>query len=153
MRNLSFLFFLPFLLVSLSCGKKKIERTHYYSYPINDSYAGGHTKNNVSASVYMIEKDGYVSFQVSLSGTLDSLSYKLHIHEQDTTQPFKYSGNPVIDFGDLEDGNGVTVKDFSTISFDDFTQNFKGYFVVHDPFNVQNDTTTLLIYGKIGADW
>ncbi|HNB82100.1 MAG TPA: hypothetical protein PLP34_03480 [Chitinophagaceae bacterium] len=141
------------LLTLFSCGKKKIERTYFRTYELNPSYTGTHPKAGVSATVYIIEKSGYLQFQLSMNGISDTLNYVLHVHQQDSTEPFGYTGNPVYDLGNLGNGKVVRTTELSGVDFDSFTQNFKGYFIVHDPFNVQNDTTTLLIYGKIGSDW
>lgn len=120
---------------------------------MNPSYTGSHPSNNVTASVYMIEKGGFLQFQIHMTGMLDSLNYKLHFHEQDSSEPYGYTGNPVIDFGLLSNQQSIISKEISSIDYDTFTKDFKGYFIVHDPNNIQNDTSTLLIYGKVGADW
>ncbi|MBK7762323.1 MAG: hypothetical protein IPI46_02990 [Bacteroidetes bacterium] len=153
MRFLSISTLLCLLILSSACKKKKVERTYYRNYNLNSAYTGSHPSSNVTASIYMIEKSGYLQFQIHMTGMVDSLQYKLHFHEQDITEPYGYTGNPVIDFGLLSNQQSIISKELSSIDFDAFTKDFKGYFIVHDPNNIQNDTTTLLIYGKVGADW
>jgi len=55
----------------------------------------------------------------------------------------------LIDLGDMSDNKPVSTK-VNYLSFTDFTQSFKGYYIIQDPDNISNDTTTLLFFGKIG---
>ena len=63
-----------------------------------------------------------------------------------------HSAEPIISLGAVNTTYGL-VTESGVKSFTEFTSNFKGYLVMPDPDNVQRDTTSLLIFGKIGSDW
>jgi len=147
-----------FLLVLCSClisctNKKKTVQQKSFYYPLNYFYSGNYAfREFLSATVDVSNVEGHVKFVVSLSGVTSPLdSYSVHIHKKDLSEPFGYSGNPVIDLDHLQMGHAIVTKEVHDIDFDYFTKEFNGFFVVHDPLNIQNDTTTLLVYGKIGV--
>ncbi len=152
MKVFSQVCFLATLLCTLSCHQNKKENESSYYYPANRFYTGSHlSRYYISANLKATDKKDSLQLGVTLRGLYaTSDSFSVHIHLKDTTQPFGYSGNPVIDFGffnQLAYTHTVNIKSFD---YDYFINHFQGYLVVHDPSNIQNDTTTLLIYGKTG---
>lgn len=152
MKALIHVLFATSLLFLVSCNRNKHPKVSTYYYPANRYYTGSHSaKYYISANLTATDKGNSLQLLVSLTGiyaTNDSFS--VHIHQNDMTQPFGYSGNPVIDFGYFKQGNYTRTIDIKSFDYDYFINNFQGFLVVHDPTNIQNDTTTLLIYGKTG---
>ncbi len=148
-----FLYFLAIVIIfQVSCGTKKVEQTRYLKYKANPSYVGSHPTVGLESNIYIIDKESKMQFSIDMGGINETKTYKLHIHAADTSEPYGYTGNPIIDLGTMFNNLPVTA-DVTTMPFSEFTQNFKGYYLVHDPDNISNDTTTLLIFGKIGSDW
>jgi hypothetical protein len=127
-----------------SCGKKKVLQTRYITYHANKSYTGTHDTAGLLANVFIKEVTDAVEFQLDMSGTDATKEYTLAIHEYDPNTTFGY--NPTATY--LPATKEIAETDFNT-----FTQDFKGYFIVQDPSNSSLDTSSLLIYGKIGSDW
>ncbi len=139
------------LLSTVSCNKNTPKGKISYNYRFNKWYSGSYPSHYyVAATLIATEKKDAIEFEVHLSGLQPNDSFSVHIHQKDLTQPFGYSGNPVIDLGTFKEGNQMITKEISAMDFDTFTNSFEGYFIVHDPANIQNDTTTLLIYGRTG---
>lgn len=138
------------LLFSVSCKKQKVYPTKYLTFNANPAYTGSHPTTGLVSNIYIQDKGDYMQFLVDIIGGDVTKTYKLHIHAADSTQPYGYSGNPVIDLGTMVANTPVS-SEVRYLSFTDFTENFKGYYIVHDPDNINNDTTTLLVYGKIGS--
>lgn len=146
-------YFLPFLLLLIitasSCKKQIVYQTRYLTFNANPHYVGSYDTTNFVSHIYIQEQKNNINFLVDLIGGDVSKTYKLQIYQYDTTQIYGYSENPVIDMGTM--ANNLPVGfDYSTMTFQEFTENFKGYYIIHDPANIQKDTTTLLIFGKIG---
>lgn len=137
---------------TIACKRQKVLPTKYLTYNANPSYTGSHPTSGFVSNIYIQDKGDAMQFSVDILGADVTKAYKLHIHVADSTQPFGYSGNPVLDLGTMVSGKPVVIES-SYLSFAEFTENFRGYYVVHDPDNVNNDTSTLLIFGKIGSDW
>ena len=137
----------------LSCGKKKVDKTYYYEYNANALYTGSHPTTGFQATVYLIERESYIECQLTLSGNIDTLAYKMQIYQKDTTQTTGYSLVPFIDFGEMPKGQQAKAVDISSIDFDTFTKTLEGYFVIQDPQNAQREINTLLAFGKIGKEW
>lgn len=138
------------LIFPVACKRQKVTPTRYLTFTANPSYTGSHPIANLVSNIYVQDKTDHMLFFTDMNGADVTKAYKLHIHVADTSEPYGYSGNPVIDLGMLTDGKPVSTE-VTYATFEDFFYgNFKGYYVVHDPDNVNNDTTTLLIFGKIG---
>ena len=134
------------------CGKSKIDQTRYYNYTANKSYVGTHPMTNFSAAAFLKEASGELQMQVDLIGCSDTLHYPVSIHEYDSTALYHYNPTPFLNMGEYK-GEIPLIKIFSTLDFATFANEFKGYLIVQDPLNKSHDTSTLLIYGKIGSDW
>jgi hypothetical protein len=86
-----------------------------------------------------------------MKGALASNSYKLAIYEADTSL-YGFKTTPIYDLGNVVNKLPVTI-DISTTDFATFTNDFKGYLIIQDPNNISFDTTTFLVFGKIGSDF
>ncbi len=152
MKTLSYILLITTLLLSVGCNRHDKTKVSTYYYPANRFYTGSHPSTYyISANLTATGKGNALQLKVSLNGIYSSSdSFSVHIHKKDITQPFGYSGNPVIDFGYFRQGNYTRSIDITSFDYDYFINNFQGFLVVHDPTNIQNDTTTLLIYGKTG---
>jgi hypothetical protein len=137
---------------ALSCKKTKHHGKAIYTYQFNSSYTGSYpSRYYAMATLTATEnEDNALQLKVNLYGLNPTDSFSVHLHKKDVTEPFGYSGNPVIDMGTFKNGNPELVKEINNMDYENFTNDFEGFFIVHDPANVQNDTTTLLFYGKTG---
>ncbi len=135
-----------------ACNKKTNDRGHFYSYPINSYYVGTHPTVGVSASVYIVDKENAIQFQVQLKGGIDTNVYEVAIHSYDTNSTYGYATNPYIDLGTIQNNIPIFLES-STTNYSDFREKFKGYIVIHDPQNVSKDITSQIIFGKIGKMW
>lgn len=149
-RNILFLVVCG-LFMFAGCKRQKVMSTRYLTFTANPSYTGSHPTADLVSNIYVQDKGDLMQFFTDLTGGDLSKDYKLHIHVADTSEPFGYSGNPVIDLGTMVNnkpvGTEVTYLPFA----DFFLGSFKGYYIIHDPDNISNDTTTLLVFGKIGS--
>lgn len=141
--------FLSFFITS--CGKNKIANTRYYTYSVNPFYTGTHPTTDVGANIYIQDKEISLEFQIEMKGALASNSYKLAIYEADTSL-YGFKTTPIYDLGNVVNKLPVTI-DISTTDFATFTNDFKGYLIIQDPNNISFDTTTFLVFGKIGSDF
>jgi hypothetical protein len=133
---------------TLGACNKKIS-TKVYKYSFNKFYNGSLNINNLSAIATVTEVDSGISVEVKLIGADPNIVYPTHIHVKDDTQPYGFHGFPII--GVHEVHNGHATSNFSKeYNFITFTETFKGYLLIHDPRN-SNDTTTHVVFGKIGA--
>jgi hypothetical protein len=148
----SILFFLVSLVIlSAGCKRQKVLPTRYLTFTANPSYTGSHPTANLVSNIYVQDQGDNMLFLTDMSGADATKDYKLHIHRADSTELYGYSGNPVLDLGTMANNIPVSTK-VTYLSFADFFKgDFKGYYVVHDPDNINNDTTTLLVFGKIGS--
>lgn len=133
----------------LSCKKQQVEQTRYLTFYANPSYIGTHPTVGLISNIYIQDKKEYMQFFMDIENGDVAKIYKLRIHSADTTQTYGYNVNPLIDLGDMSDNKPVSTK-VNYLSFTDFTQSFKGYYIIQDPDNISIDTTTLLFFGKIG---
>ncbi len=141
------------LFMLVSCSKDKAKNSRYYQYKINPSYTGAHPKTDFETNVYVLDNEGVsLQFQVETKGTLLTKEYAVYIYQYDTTQSFGYSATPVYNLGKITNTNGLFAES-SIYNFNAFAQDFKGYIVINDPDNIQRDTTSLLLFGKIGSEW
>jgi hypothetical protein len=130
-----------------ACNKKRA--TKIYKYSFNKSYNGILNITGLSATATVTDVDSGISVEVKLLGADPNVIYPTHIHVKDETQPYGFHGFPVIGVHEIH--NGHPTSNFSKeYSFKTFTETFKGYLLIHDPRNA-NDTTTHVVFGKIGA--
>ncbi len=136
------------LLCIMSCSKKAKSKKYVYSE--NEHYTGKLAINKACATIIVTDVDTGISFEATMEGVDPALEFPVHIHNEDKTQPYGYSGNPILGLGGAHNGHAsqsITTK----YSFAEFTENFYGFLVVHDPANAINDTLTHVVYGKIGS--
>jgi hypothetical protein len=152
MKNFLLIVFGLVMLSALSCKKPKHLDKATYTYQFNRSYTGSYPSRYYSMAILTAteKEDNALQLKVNLYGLNPTDSFSVHIHKKDLAEPFGYSGNPVIDIGTFKNGYPDLVKEISNMSYENFTNDFEGFFIVHDPANVQNDTTTLLFYGETG---
>ncbi len=140
-----------FLLLG-SCSKDKIVKTRYYSYELNPAYNGNHPTTGLTANVYVKDVSIALEFLCDMTGSLDSNTYTLRIHEYDASAQYGYNPIATYDLGSIVNNTPKNTS-ISSTDFASFTEDFKGYFIIQDPKNPSNDTSTLLIFGKIGSEW
>ncbi len=138
-----------FTLAITSCGRKKMEKTRFYQYSVNSHYTGAHPKS-ISANVFIKDKSISLEVQSDINGKLDTLDYQLYLYDADSTATYGYANSPRYSLGKVSKGVPA-IAELETY-FDEFTANYHGYFIVHDPLQTQSkDTTTLLFFAPIGA--
>ena len=140
-------------------------RTSEFDYAFNEgqlldnpatAYDGEHPRN-LSAKITVREKiDGTSSVTISLQNTLNGRMYAVHSHDAadpSTTPngtPYNETPNGEV-FAGMISGNGGTAMASreSSLSFNELTRNYEGFFVVHDPTqNISTtDLTTYLVLG------
>lgn len=149
-------FFLAIFCIALimiqSCGKKSNPKTKYYTFSANPNYVGSHPTSSFAASAYLKEVSLDIEFQVDLQGASDTLEYTVGIYEYDSTATFKFNTTPTLLLGNYKGGIPL-IKTLTSMDFTSFSNNYKGYLIVQDPLNKSYDTTTLLIFGKVGTEW
>lgn len=149
MKNLSFLSLLMVSLLFTQCKRSKVLGTRFYTFEANPSYIGTHPVANLSADLSIKESKTAVTFIPSLINGDENKNYKVGIYAYDETASYGYQDQAKLDLGTMQNAKNQYV-DFEDIDFDDFDQNFKGYFIINDPDNMSKDTASLLIFGKIG---
>jgi len=163
--NLPFLFLMTLLAVGfVSCSDDDEDlRSSTYNYDFNTgqvaaafAYSGDHP-DNLTATIKVDElEDDQSRITISLNNTIDGETYATHSHDMAdaSTTP---NGTPYIEtpnsnvFAMPLEGNGGTVSgsNVSTLSYDDITSNYDGFFVVHDPLQdiTTVDPTTYVFLG------
>jgi hypothetical protein len=146
MSKFSVLLFL--ILTICSCAKKK--KCKVYKFTAYKYYQGSLDVSKYATLITITELDSGIKTDATLIGADKTLVYPVHIHSQSSTTPYGYSGSPLIFIPHIHHAQTSTMvsKEFT---FQQFTENFKGFLVIHDPYIVINDTTTHVIFGKIGA--
>jgi hypothetical protein len=140
------------LLLPGGCGKTTQERSRLYNLSPNASYAGVHPVSSLSATVYVRDRSSFLEFQTDLRGVVDSLQYNLRIHEADTSEPFGYKPAATISLGTYKNNTPV-ITQIAAMYFNQWVEDFKGYFVVQDPYLGSADTGKLLFFSKLGGGW
>jgi hypothetical protein len=144
------LFFSILLLIVFSIACKKKIPCKIYNFSANKYYTGSQAISAIKAKATVTDADSGITIEVAMQGGNVSLEYPVHIHVQDLAEPYGYSGNPVIGVEHIH--NGQPTSTFTTkYTYKTFTENFKGYLVIHDPTNVINDTLSHVVFGKIGS--
>ncbi len=155
---------------STSCSKDEKEndnptpmRSMTYSYGFNNgqvvptaSYGGNH-KDDLTAEMKVEELgENSVKISVTLANTVQGEMYMIHAHDAadaSTTPngtPYNETPNGEV-FSQMVNGNGGTVTVSQTISgtYSFITEQYAGFFVVHDPFQSisTSDISTYLVVG------
>lgn len=120
------------------------------------AYAGDHA-SDLSTSIEVNElADGRARVVVRLNNTIEGETYPMHAHDMadPATTP---NGTPYIETpngevlaGAVKGGAGtVGLVNISSLSFDEITTNYDGFFVVHDPLQAVSttDPTTYVVLG------
>lgn len=127
----------------------------------NSSEDGDHPRN-LSATLMLEElENGNTLVTVSLENTIDGEMYPVHAHDMadpaDTPNNTPYDESPNGDvYAEMIEGNGGTAElSFeSSLSFDELTEEYEAFLVVHDPTQdiSTTDLTTYLVLGVFGQD-
>lgn len=170
-KSISTLLILPLmaLFVLSSCKKDDDEpmktemKSKTFMYEFNTgqvgagtAYMGSHA-NTLTGTVMLEElSSGKTKVTVSLMNTMDGENYPVHSHDAadpSTTPngtPYNETPNTDVLVGVIN-GNGgtATYSQESSMSFDQLTTQYSGFFVVHDPTQAMSttDLTTYLIVG------
>ncbi len=139
-------------------------RTETFNYAFNTgqvgegtAYSGDHP-SNFSASITLSEQaNGTTNVTVTLNNTLQGRMYMVHAHDgadpATTPNGTPYNETPNADvLVAMINGNGGTASQtsLSSFSFDQLTETYAGFFVVHDPTQ-DLSTTDLTTYLTVGA--
>ncbi|WP_258104920.1 hypothetical protein [Marinoscillum sp. MHG1-6] len=121
------------------------------------AYAGSHV-NTISASITVEELAGSQSrITVDIMNTLDGEMYATHAHDAadaaSTPNGTPYNETPNSEvFVKMIAGNGGTAtgSQISSMSHDEITATYEGFFVIHDPLQAidTTDPTTYVILGS-----
>ncbi|MEL7021003.1 MAG: hypothetical protein AAGK47_05305, partial [Bacteroidota bacterium] len=120
------------------------------------AYAGDHP-DALSASIEVNElADGRARVVVRLNNTVEGETYPMHAHDMAdpaTTPngtPYNETPNAEVLAGAVTGAAGtVGLTNISSLSFEEITTNYDGFFVVHDPLQAVSttDPTTYVILG------
>lgn len=122
----------------------------------NIAYQGDHPRDLMARITVEERMDGTARVTVTLDNTLDGEMYPVHSHDaadpSTTPNGTPYNETPNGDiFAAMLTGNGgsVSASNDLSISFNELTRNYEGFFVVHDPTQdlSTTDLTTYLILG------
>ncbi len=118
---------------------------------------GGFHPTDFSASMKLDEmENGNTMISVTLTNAIIGATYHMHAHDAAdaaTTPngtPYNESPNADVFVQMIEAGSSsVTVTQESTMSYDELTNNYSGFFVVHDPLQSisTTDISTYLVVG------
>jgi hypothetical protein len=143
-------------------------QTATYSYSFNTGALGAGTEyngthpDNLTASMTVTElEEGGSEISVTLTNTLDGETYMLHAHDAadpaSTPNGTPYNETPNSDvFVQMLTGNGAsaTATQTTTLSYEEITTTYAGFFVVHDPTQAisTTDLQTYLIVGDFARN-
>jgi phage terminase large subunit-like protein len=140
-------------------------RSESYMYDFNEgqllddmgtAYDGSHDRNLTAMLTLNEQIDGSTELVVTLNNTVDGEQYAVHSHDAAdpavTPNGTPYNETPngnVFATGIEGTGGEATASNMSTLSFNDLTRDYDGFFVVHDPLQQIStvDLTTYLILG------
>jgi len=121
------------------------------------AYEGDHQRN-LTATIELNEQiNGTTEFVVKLNNTIDGETYAVHSHDAadpETTPngtPYNETPNGDVFASGIEGTGGEAMgSNISTLSFNELTREYEGFFVVHDPLQELStvDVTTYLILGS-----
>ena len=140
-------------------------RTESFMYDFNEgqllddmatAYDGSHDRNLTAMLTLNEQVDGTTELVVTLNNTVDGEQYAVHSHDAaDPTMtpngtPYNETPNGNV-FATAIEGTGgeAMATNMSTLSFNNLTADYDGFFVVHDPLQELTtvDVTTYLILG------
>ncbi len=165
---------LAVIATTTSCDKEEGDmnngplRSMTYMYDFNNGqvvpsapYEGMHMDNLMATMKVDELQDGGSRITVTLTNTVDGAMYMVHAHDAadpattPNNTPYNESPNGNV-FSQMIDGNGGTVSQSqnTTMSFDQLTMNYNGFFVVHDPLQAISTTniSTYLIVGTFARN-
>jgi len=140
-------------------------RTESFTYDFNEgqlldnmdtAYEGSHERNLTATLTLNEQIDGSTELVVTLNNTVDGEQYPVHSHDaanpNETPNGTPYDETPNANvFATAVQGTGgeAMATNMSTLSFNDLTRDYDGFFVVHDPLQEIStvDLTTYLILG------
>ncbi|MEL7833764.1 hypothetical protein [Fodinibius sp. Rm-B-1B1-1] len=128
---------------------------------VNTAYRGEHERD-VSSELMIEEMDnGNAAITVTLTNTMDGMEYPVHAHDAadpaTTENGTPYNETPNADIlASVMTGNGgqVSMTNETSMSYDELTNEYEGFYVVHDPTQPisTTDLTTYLVLGSFGQD-
>jgi hypothetical protein len=155
------------LMLGLSSCSEDLETTTF-NYSFNTGALGAGTEyngthpNTLTASMTVTElEEGGSEISVTLTNTLDGETYMLHAHDAadpaSTPNGTPYNETPNSDvLVQMLTGNGgsATATQTTTLSYEEITTNYEGFFVVHDPTQAisTTDLQTYLIVGDFARN-
>lgn len=139
-----------------------------YSYEFNNgqvvasaAYDGPHSDKLMAELKVESKSDGGATITVTLTNTVDGATYPVHAHDAadpGTTPngtPYDETPNGNLLVATI-DGNGgeASVSVETDMSFDEITNSYEGFFVVHDPLQTIStvDISTYLAVGTFARD-
>lgn len=165
LKPLKFLLFASAAIFFLaSCDKDDDDaQTMSYDYSLHNGqvvatapYVGTHS-TDFTATLTITENGDGSTVTVTLNNTIDGQTYHTHAHDgadpASTPNGTPYNETPNADvFANAIAGNGgtVSVSQESSMSFEELTTNYTGFFVVHDPLQ-DISTTNISTYLVVGA--
>ena len=160
------LFLLALIVGFTSCTETEVPelQSKTFSYAINTgqvapayAYSGSHP-NSIAAELMLEEMaDGTTKVSVTLTGAIDGMTYNIHAHDEadagTTPNATPYSETPngnVYASPVVISGGTGTSSQISTMSYEDLTTTYDGFFVIHDPTQAVNtaDPTTYVVLGS-----
>ena len=162
---------LPILLLALmtlglitSCGDDVELRSMSFEYTMHNGqsvptapYAGVHP-NDYTATLKLDEmENGNTMITVTLENTIQGATYNLHAHDSadpsTTPNGTPYNETPNADILAVQiegTGNTATTSQEASMSYEDLTSSYSGFFVSHDPLQAIS-TTDIGTYLAVGA--
>ncbi len=118
-------------------------------------YTGTHP-SDVSATIRVAELAAGSRITVTINNTLDGETYHTHAHDMadplttPNNTPYNETPNGEVYAGALMgNGGNVALSNISSMSYDEITTMYDGFFVVHDPLQAVSttDPTTYIVLG------
>lgn len=137
------LMLLVFSIAFTSCEEKVELRETTYNYAFNANYGGTHA-NSLTADVMLNEmEDGTTKITVTLNNAINGEEYPVHVHDADASQPNGYNPSPnaaILATMITASGTTATTEVTSQKSYLELTNDYDGFFVVHDPLQAVDVT-------------
>jgi hypothetical protein len=125
------------------------------------AYSGTHPDNLTAQMMLTEQADGMTEIQITLMNTVEGEMYHIHAHDaadaNTTPNGTPYNETPNADvFTQHVTGNGgtVMVSQMANMSFEMLTEEYDGFFVVHDPLQALSttDISTYLIVSTFARE-
>lgn len=143
---------LVFSIAFTSCEEKVELRETEYNYAFHTGYTGSHA-NSLTADVKLNEmEDGTTKITVTLNNAINGETYNVHVHDADASAAGGYNPTPNSDIYATTitaSGTTATKEMTSSKSYLELTNDYAGFFVVHDPLQAVDatDPTTFVVLG------